>query len=101
MLRPHPFYFASFVSIVMLVLHNPTPDWAESCMKRIMKFDDPDVLDAAIEIVVGLTGLNDPKRADASRIALRDDAARAAVHFGYRQTQECYRHCEEDLGIAV
>ena len=70
-------------------------------MKRIMKFDDPDVLSAALDLVVGLTGLNDPDRADASHMALRDDAARAAVHFGYGETQDCYRHCEEDLGIAV
>jgi hypothetical protein len=70
-------------------------------MKRIMKFDDPDLLDAALDLVVGLSGLNDPDRSNPSHIALRDDAARAAVHFGYQQTEKCYRHCEEDLGIAV
>lgn len=70
-------------------------------MKRIMKFDDPEVLTAALDLVVGLTGLNDPQREEASHIAVRDDAARAAVHFGYTETESCHRHCEEDLGIAV
>jgi len=93
-------------NVVVGLLHmttptHPTPDWAVSCMKRIMKFDDPDLLDATLDLVVGLTGLNDVDRGEPSHVAVRDDAARAAVHFGYRQTEDCYRHCEEDLGIAV
>lgn len=85
----------------MSIPHSLTPDWAVSCMKRIMKFDDPEVLSAALDLVVGLSGLNDPDRLDASHVALRDDAARAAAHFGYGETEECYQHCEDYLGINV
>lgn len=79
----------------------PTPDWAISCMERITKFDDPDVLEAALELVVGLSGLNDTARAAPSHTAAREDSARAALDFGYRRTVDCERHCEEYLGIAV
>lgn len=84
-----------------MVPHTPSPDWAISCMERISKFDDPDVLEAALELVVGLTGLNDKERDLPDHLAIRDDAARAAADFGYRKTSDCDRHCEEYLGIAV
>lgn len=70
-------------------------------MERITKFDDPDLLDAVLELVVGVTGLNDRERERPARIAVRDDAARAAIEFGYRKTADCDKHCDEYLGIAV
>ena len=83
--------------------HSPTPDWAQSCMRRITKFDDPDLLDAVLDLVVGLSGLNvsDQERASFEHLALRTDAAQAALDFGYRQTGHCQRGEEEYLGIAV
>lgn len=78
-----------------------TPDRAISLMKVITKFDDPSLLDAALELLVGVSGLDDRERGDPRRIAVRDDCARAALDFGYRQTDDCDRHCEEYLGIAV
>lgn len=83
--------------------HDPTPDWAISCMERITKFDDPDLLDAVLDLVVGVSGLNlsDRNRFDPENIRLRQDAAMAAVDIGYRKTAHCQRGEEEYLGIAV
>jgi hypothetical protein len=78
-----------------------TPDRAISLMAIITKFDDPKLLDAALELVVGISGLNDHDRSDPRHIASRADCARAALEFGYRKTDDCERHCEEYLGIAV
>lgn len=79
----------------------PTPDWAVSLMKTANKYDDQDVLDAVLKLVTGLTGLNDEDRDDPSHVAIRDDAARAALAFGYRNTADCDEKCNEYLGIAV
>lgn len=81
--------------------HKPTPDWAISCMERITKFDDPDLLDAVLDLVVGIAGLNDQERGLPAHVAVRDDAARAAIEFGYRKTADCDRSCDQYLGIAV
>lgn len=78
-----------------------TPDRAISLMAIISKFDDQTLLDAALELVVGVAGLNDQDRRDPRHVAARDDCARAALEFGYRKTVDCDRHCEEYLGIAV
>lgn len=81
----------------------PTPDWAISCMKRITKFEDPEVLQAALELVTVLGGLNvdEDGRADPVSVGIRADAAQAAVDFGYRKTEHCDQGCREYLGIAV
>lgn len=83
--------------------HLPTPDWAVSLMKRITKYDDPDVLDAALEIVTVLGGLNigEEERIDKRSVDMRADAAQAAVDFGYRKTEDCENHCKQYLSIAV
>ena len=78
-----------------------TPDRAISLMRIIIKFDDPELLDAALELLTGVSGLDDKERRDPEHIALRDDAARAALDFGYRQTLDCEQRCVEYLGIAV
>lgn len=85
----------------MSIPHSPTPEWAVSCMERIVKLDDPDVLDAVLDLLVGVSGLNDKERLQPAHLAIRDDAAMAAIDFGYRRTETCERHCHEDLGIAV
>lgn len=79
----------------------PTPEWAIARIEIVTKFDDPEVLEAALELLVALTGLNDRDRHLPDHVANRDDAARAAIDFAYRRTPTCGRHCEEDLGIAV
>jgi len=71
--------------------HPLTPDWAVSCMKRIIKYDDPDLLDAALELIAGVSDFTGEK----------GDCAQAALDYGYRQTEDCERHCQEYLGIAV
>lgn len=101
LLGPAPHNHLGIVVCVVMTPHSPTPDWAESCMKRITKYDDPELLDTVLEFVLGLTGLNDKDRNNPSHLALRDDAARAALDFGYRLTQDCEQRCEEYLGIAV
>jgi hypothetical protein len=70
-------------------------------MRTITKFDDPELLDAALELLTGVSGLQDKERNDPLHAALRDDCVRAALDFGYRKTLDCDRHCEEYLGIAV
>jgi len=71
--------------------HPLTPDCAVSCMKRIIKYDDPDLLDAALELIAGVSDFTGEK----------GDCAQAALDYGYRQTEDCERHCQEYLGIAV
>jgi hypothetical protein len=71
--------------------HSLTPDWAISCVDRITKFDDPDVLDAMIELVAGVFD----ERGD------KCDCALAALEYAYRKTHDCEQHCQEYLGIAV
>lgn len=78
-----------------------TPERAAVLMAIISKFDDQTQIDAALELVVGVTGLNDRDRRDPGHVAARDDCARAALEFGYRKTIDCDHHCEEYLGIAV
>lgn len=68
-----------------------TPDWAISCMERITKYDDPDLLDAVLELLAGLSDFQGHK----------GDAAQAALDYGYRKTPDCDEHCREYLGIAV
>lgn len=70
-------------------------------MERILKFDDPEVLDAVLDLLIGVSGLNDKERSVPSHIAIREDSVRAAVEFGYRKTEDCEHHCLEYLGIAV
>lgn len=79
----------------------PTPDWAVSCMDRITKFDDQDQINAALDLITGLSGLNDKDRLLPEHVKLRDDAAQAAIDHGYRKTDHCQRGEEEYLGIAV
>lgn len=83
--------------------HKPSPDWAVSCMKRITKFDDPDVLQAALELVTALGGLNleEDERSLPMNVGVRADAAQAAVDFGYRKTTHCDQSEREYLGLAV
>lgn len=71
--------------------HPLTPEWAISCMQRITKYDDPDLLDAALELLAGTCDLTGDK----------GDCAQAALDYGYRQTVDCEKHCHEYLGIAV
>lgn len=78
-----------------------TPDLAVSYMRVITKFDDAELLDAALRLILGASGLDDAERDQPHRVSLRDDFARAALDFGYRKTSDCDRHCEEYLGIAV
>jgi hypothetical protein len=68
-----------------------TPDWAVSCMMRITKYDDPDLLDAVLELIAGTSDFSGDK----------GDCARAALDYGYRLTADCEKHCVEYLGIAV
>ena len=86
-----------------MIPHKPTPDWAISCMRRITKFDDPEVLQATLELVTVLGGLNlgEAERIDAMSVGVRADAAQAAVDFGYRKTDHCDQSCRQYLGIAV
>lgn len=86
-----------------MIPHKPTPDWAVSCMKRITKFDDPEVLQAALELVTALGGLHleEDERIHPMSVGVRADAAQAAVDFGYRKTEHCDQSCREYLGIAV
>lgn len=81
--------------------HAPTPDRAVILMERITKFDDPELLEAVLELVTVVSGLDDGERRKPGHAAKREDAARAALDFGYRKTVDCDRHCEEYLGIAV
>jgi hypothetical protein len=60
-------------------------------MNRITKYDDPDVLEAALELVAGVCDLTGEK----------GDCAQAALDYGYRKTEDCEKHCLEYLGIAV
>lgn len=83
-------------NVVLAVLDNMqphplTPDWAISCMKRITKYDDPDLLEAALELLAGVSDMHGEK----------GDCAQAAMDYGYRQTVDCEKHCVEYLGIAV
>lgn len=68
-----------------------TPDWAIQRMKIITKYDDPELLDAALEL---LAALSDDR-------GQKGDAARAALDYGYRKTADCDRRCQEYLGLAV
>lgn len=78
-----------------------TPERAESYMKTVTKYDDPDLLNAVLYLVLGVSGLDDAERDLPGHVSQRDNAARAALSYGYRKTPDCDRHCEAYLGIAV
>jgi hypothetical protein len=60
-------------------------------MKRILKFDDPDVLDAALELLAGVSDFSGDK----------GDCAMAALDYGYRRTEDCEKHARAYLKLAV
>lgn len=71
--------------------HSLSHDWAVSRMRTILKYNDPEVLDAVLELLSGVGDFAGEK----------GDCLQAALDFGYRQTEDCEKHCQEYLGIAV
>lgn len=73
--------------------HKPTPDWATDCMKRIVdKYDDPDLLDAALELLAGVIDQEGDK--------YRNEAAWAAIEYGYTKTKDFELQARRYVGAA-
>lgn len=77
----------------MIPLH-PTPEWAVSCIDRIAKYDDPDLLDAVLEL---LATVSSDKESD----KFKYEAAWAAIDYGFTKTAGVRKAAQVYLGIAV
>lgn len=73
--------------------HLPSPEWAESCIDRIIKSDDPDQLDALLELLAAIAPTFNEEK-------YKHDLAWAAIDYGYRQTDDCRKSCRRYLGVA-
>lgn len=71
--------------------HDISPDRAISLMQTINKFDDPEVLAAAIELV----------NATHCQQGEKGDAAQAALRWAYRQTTHCAEQCKQYLELGL
>lgn len=76
-----------------MVPHSLTPDWAVSCVKRIIKTDDPDQLDALLELLAGIAPTEEEEK-------YKYDVAWAAIDFAYQGTADCHISCRQYLGVA-
>lgn len=71
-----------------------SPDWAITCVDRIIKDDDPDQLDALLELLAGVAPTEEQDK-------YKHEAAWAAIEHGYKQTRDLPRAARAYLGIAV
>lgn len=78
-----------------MVPQSPTPDWAvEKFRKVIDDIDDPEVLDAALELLAALAPTKEQDK-------FKHEAAWAAITDGYSRTADVRVAAERYLGIAV
>jgi hypothetical protein len=77
----------------MMMPHTPTPDWAISCMERIMKSDDPDQLDALLELLAAIAPTEGEEK-------YKHEIAWAAIDHGYKRTEHCRKSGRRYLGVA-
>lgn len=66
--------------------HEATPDWAESCIDRILTGDDPDQLNALLELLAAIAPTFTEEK-------YKHEIAWAAIHYGYKKTEHCRDSC--------
>lgn len=74
--------------------HLPTPEWAEVCIDRIVKNDDPDQLDALLELLAAIAPTKKEEK-------YKNEIAWAAIDYGYKKTDDCRKSCRKYLGVAA
>ena len=74
--------------------HAPTPEWAVSCMDRILKYDDADLLDAVLELLATVASDKDADK-------FKYEAAWAAIDYGFTKTEGLRPAARRYLGVAV
>lgn len=77
-----------------MIPERPSPEWAINCLDRILTTDDPDVLEAVLELLAGLVPTETENK-------YKYDAACAAIDYGYSKTEHCRRSGRQYLGLAV
>ena len=74
----------------------PTPEWAIECFDRVVRCDDPEIIDALLELLAGIAPDGDWDHADENK-PYKYDAAWAAIQYGFRKTIHCEEACREHL----
>jgi hypothetical protein len=78
-----------------MIPQSPTPERAVHCMKRILKYDDQDVLDAVMELLGTVAANQESDK-------FKHEAAWAAIDYAFTQNAVAVRKASRDyLGIAV
>lgn len=77
-----------------MIPHAPTPDWAKRCVDRIVKTDDPDMLDALMELLAAVAPTEDEEK-------YKSEVAWAAIDHAFTMSEHCRRSCRQHLGVAV
>ena len=70
----------------------PTTEWAVACFERIYKDDDPEQLDALLELLGGLC----PTLEEAKH---KHDVTWDVIEYGYRKTPDCDLAARRYLGV--
>jgi hypothetical protein len=78
-----------------MIPQSPTPERAIHCMSRILKYDDPDVVDAVMELLASVAASKEGDK-------FRYEAAWAAIDYAFTKHPVALRKASTDyLGVAV
>lgn len=74
--------------------HFPTPEWAESQIEMIRNGSPEEQIDAVLALLVAVAPTLKEQK-------YKHEIAWAAIHYGYKHTEDCRRSCRRYLGVAV
>jgi len=77
-----------------MIPQSPTSDWAKSRIDVIVPRDDPEALDALLELLAAVAPTQEEEK-------YKHELAWAAIDHGYKRTKDCCDSCRRYLGIAV
>ena len=77
-----------------MIPHSPTPDWGKSQFDKIVKCDDPEALQALLELLAVIAPTEQEEK-------YKYEIAWAVIQHGYRRTADCDKSCRRYLGIVA
>ena len=72
---------------------DPTPEWAESCVDRIVTSGNSDQVDALMELLAAIAPTQKEEK-------YKHEIAWAAIEYAFKQTEHCRKACRKHLGAA-
>lgn len=77
----------------MTIPRSPTPDWATSRIQTLVENCEPEVLEAALELLAAICP-------DANQDKFKHEAAWAAIDTGYHHLEDCKRSARRYFSAA-